>query len=72
LFSAEGAERSTYWLICIRMPSGVRTGSTAKFTRLCISDKEVVVMYKGESDPMVATGDGVKEPQNRCVEIVLE
>ncbi|GEM_PF-3340079 len=54
------------------MPSGVRTGSTAKFTRLCISDKEVVVMYKGESDPMVATGDGVKEPQNRCVEIVLE
>lgn len=37
-----------------------------------VQGKEVVVMYKGESDPMVATGDGVKEPQNRCVEIVLE
>ena len=44
----------------------------AELARLGISDKEVVVMYKGESDPMVATGDGVKEPQNRRVEIVLE
>jgi len=29
-------------------------------------------MFKGESEPLVATGDGVKEPQNRRVEIVME
>lgn len=36
------------------------------------SDREIAVMFKGESEPLVATGDGVKEPQNRRVEIVME
>ncbi len=44
----------------------------AELKRIGIPESEVVVMYKGESDPMVTTGDGVKEPQNRRVEIVLE
>ena len=37
-----------------------------------ISEDEIVVMHKGESTPLVATGDNVKEPQNRRVEIVME
>jgi outer membrane protein OmpA-like peptidoglycan-associated protein len=40
--------------------------------RLGIPASEVVVHWKGESEPLVQTGDGVKEPQNRRVEIVLE
>ena len=44
----------------------------AELARLGISENNVVVMFKGESQPLVATGDGVKEPQNRRVEIVLE
>ena len=31
----------------------------------------ITVIGKGESNPLVATGDGVREPQNRRVEIVL-
>ena len=30
------------------------------------------VEAKGESEPLVATADGVREPQNRRVEIILE
>lgn len=36
------------------------------------SDAEIIVLHKGESDPLVATGDGVREPQNRRVEIIME
>jgi len=32
----------------------------------------VAVVGKGESNPLVATGDGVREPQNRRVEIVID
>jgi hypothetical protein len=32
----------------------------------------IAVVGKGESSPLVATGDGVREPQNRRVEIVLD
>lgn len=32
---------------------------------------QIAVVGKGESDPLVATPDGVREPQNRRVEIVL-
>jgi len=44
----------------------------AELARIGIPESEVVVMFKGESEPLVSTGDGVKEPQNRRVEIVLE
>lgn len=33
---------------------------------------EIDVLFKGESDPLVSTADGVREPQNRRVEIVLK
>jgi len=32
----------------------------------------IAVVGKGESNPLVATGDGVREPQNRRVEIVMD
>jgi OOP family OmpA-OmpF porin len=31
----------------------------------------ITVVGKGESEPLVRTGDGVREPQNRRVEIVI-
>ncbi|MBY0510335.1 MAG: OmpA family protein [Rhodospirillaceae bacterium] len=44
----------------------------AALLNMGFNDSEVVVLFKGESEPLVATGDGVKEPQNRRVEIVME
>jgi OOP family OmpA-OmpF porin len=44
----------------------------AELVKLGFKESEVVIMFKGESEPLVATGDGVKEPQNRRVEIVME
>jgi outer membrane protein OmpA-like peptidoglycan-associated protein len=40
--------------------------------KLGIPATEISVRWKGESEPLVQTGDGVKEPQNRRVEIVME
>ena len=37
-----------------------------------LSENEIVVMHKGESAPLAATGDNVKEPQNRRVEIIMQ
>jgi outer membrane protein OmpA-like peptidoglycan-associated protein len=51
-----------------------RRAETVKkeLVRLGIPESEITVRWKGESEPLVQTGDGVKEPQNRRVEIVLE
>ena len=38
--------------------------------KLGIPVAEVSTAFKGESQPMVKTPDGVREPQNRRVEIV--
>jgi outer membrane protein OmpA-like peptidoglycan-associated protein len=35
-----------------------------------IPSGEIALFAKGKRDPLVPTGDGVKEPQNRRVEIV--
>ena len=35
-----------------------------------ISESEIAIVAKGKRDPLVPTGDGVREPQNRRVEIV--
>jgi OmpA-OmpF porin, OOP family len=32
----------------------------------------ITVIGKGESQPLIRTGDGVREPQNRRVEIVIQ
>ncbi len=44
----------------------------AELIRLGIPANEIAVMFKGESEPLVSSGDGVREPQNRRVEIVIE
>jgi OOP family OmpA-OmpF porin len=44
----------------------------AELMRLGLTNNEIVVTWKGESEPLVQTGDGVREPQNRRVEIVLD
>ena len=43
----------------------------AEFARLGVSRDAIGVEWKGEREPLVATGDGVREPQNRRVEIVF-
>jgi len=37
-----------------------------------VPETEITVAAKGETEPLVATEDGVREPQNRRVEIVLQ
>lgn len=43
----------------------------AELVRLGIAGGEIATLAKGETDPLVATPDGVREPQNRRVSIVL-
>jgi len=40
--------------------------------RLGVSKQEISTIAKGESEPLVATDDGIREPRNRRVEIILE
>lgn len=44
----------------------------AALAKMGFSEEGIGIAYKGESEPLVTTGDGVKEPQNRRVEIVFE
>ncbi|MEQ8195971.1 MAG: OmpA family protein, partial [Rhodospirillales bacterium] len=44
----------------------------AELVRLGIPANSVSILWKGEREPLVATKDGVREPQNRRVEIVLK
>ncbi len=44
----------------------------AELVRLGISPVDIGVSARGEDDPLVPTPDGVREPQNRRVEIVLD
>ncbi|MEQ9109885.1 MAG: OmpA family protein [Rhodospirillaceae bacterium] len=37
-----------------------------------IPENEIVILWKGESDNLVPTNDGVREPQNRRVEIIID
>jgi outer membrane protein OmpA-like peptidoglycan-associated protein len=43
----------------------------AALVKLGIPDNEISVVGKGKSDPLVPTADGVREPQNRRVQILL-
>ena len=42
-----------------------------ELARLGIPAREIAVRWKGEREPLVQTPDGVREPQNRRVEIIL-
>lgn len=44
----------------------------AELVRLGIDRGQIAVSAAGETQPLVPTGDGVREPQNRRVEIVLQ
>lgn len=43
----------------------------AQLVQLGIAGSEIATVARGETDPLVATPDGVREPQNRRVQIVL-
>ncbi len=44
----------------------------AEFAKIGIPVDDVTVLAKGESEPLLPTPDGVREPRNRRVEIVLQ
>jgi outer membrane protein OmpA-like peptidoglycan-associated protein len=44
----------------------------AELVRLGVPANEIAIFAKGEREPLVQTPDGVREPQNRRVEIVLK
>ncbi len=44
----------------------------AELQRLGIAEKDIAVVAKGEREPLVPTADGVREPQNRRVEVVFQ
>lgn len=44
----------------------------AELVRQGVKASDIAIQWKGESQPLVATPDGVKEPQNRRVEIVFK
>ncbi len=43
----------------------------AEQVRLGLTGYDIQTVARGESDPLVATPDGVREPQNRRVQIVF-
>ena len=48
------------------------TNVKAALVRQGIPENQIAVVGKGETQPLVPTADGVREPQNRRVEIVLQ
>jgi outer membrane protein OmpA-like peptidoglycan-associated protein len=44
----------------------------AELVKLGVSADEIDAIGKGKNDPLVPTKDGVREPQNRRVEIMLK
>lgn len=44
----------------------------AELVRLGIPENDIAIMWKGEAENLVRTADGVREPQNRRVEIIIE
>ncbi len=56
------------------MALSIRRANAVKavLVREGIPENEIVVVGKGETQPLVPTPDGVREPQNRRVEILLQ
>ncbi|MEQ9200352.1 MAG: OmpA family protein, partial [Rhodospirillales bacterium] len=44
----------------------------AELVRQGIPADQIVITFKGEAEPLVPTEDGVREPQNRRVEIIFQ
>lgn len=44
----------------------------AELVRLGVASADIAILWKGEREPLVQTADGIREPQNRRVEIILK
>lgn len=44
----------------------------AELTKQGFTANQITISGKGEAENLVPTGDGVREPQNRRVEIVMD
>jgi outer membrane protein OmpA-like peptidoglycan-associated protein len=65
------ADRSGSNAYNLRLSNRRAEAVRAELQRLGIAANEIAVRGRGEEDPLVATPDGVREPQNRRAEIVL-
>lgn len=65
------ADRSGAQAYNMRLSKRRADAVRAMFMDLGFKAEEISVVAKGETDPLVPTDDGVREPQNRRVEIVL-
>ena len=43
----------------------------AALVKMGMNANDIAVVAKGETEPLVSTADGVREPRNRRVEIVF-
>ena len=65
------ADRSGPAAYNVRLSQRRADAVRAELVRRGIAGGEIATVAKGETDPLVATPDGVREPQNRRVQIVL-
>ena len=65
------ADRSGAASYNMRLSQRRADAAKAQLVRDGIAASEIATFAKGESDPLVPTADGVREPQNRRVEIVF-
>lgn len=65
------ADRSGPVTYNVRLSQRRADAVRAELVRLGVAGGEIATVARGEADPLVATPDGVREPQNRRVRIVL-
>jgi len=71
IVSTGHADRSGSDAYNIRLSKRRADAVAAELTRLGVPKASIDVIWKGEREPLVPTDDGVREPQNRRVEIVF-
>ena len=66
------ADRSGPEAYNMRLSMRRATAVKGELVRQGVAEKDIAVIAKGETEPLVPTPDGVREPQNRRVEIVFQ
>ena len=66
------ADRSESDLYNLELSRKRAAAVRAELIRLGVPPQDIVILWKGEREPLVITADGVLEPQNRRVEISLQ